>query len=85
MKERGEMTMSPSEARFMKLLGKRPKTTTELIVKFYDHKPPPEHAQVIISGLARSLERKTANQRVRVRRSERRGPHPIEVWLERSA
>lgn len=72
--------LSPSEQHLHKLLGRRPQTTGVLAVRYYGRKVP-ENGRVVISALARALERKTRRQRPRVRRSKRAGPYSISVWL----
>lgn len=80
------MSFSPSEARVISILkatqGSR-LTTAQLADRFYKKADRPEHARVIIAGIVRSLVKKTARARdFKVRRSNRAGPHPIEVWIE---
>lgn len=77
--------LSPGEQKLLAILDKQrePIATTELVPLFYAGEDEPEHAQKVISGLARSLEYKTRREPVKVKRSRRRGPHPVEVWLER--
>jgi hypothetical protein len=83
-----EVRFSPSELRMLDLLEseKEPIATTDLAPKFYKGRKggPPEHAVSTIVSVSRSLERKTArNKSFRVRRSERAGPYPIKIWIER--
>jgi hypothetical protein len=77
------MSFSPSEEKIIDLLKKHSKlTTAQLADKFYK-KNRPEYARVIISGVVRSLVKKTARSKdFRVKSSKRSGPWPIEVWIE---
>jgi hypothetical protein len=80
---------SPSEAKLLTILRdeSEPIATTDLAVKFYKSREDgaPEHAVATVVSLVRSLTKKTAKDPsvdVKVKRSERRGPYPIRVWLE---
>ena len=77
------MTFSPSEEKIIDLLKKHNKLTTAQIADKFYKKDRPEYARVIISGVVRSLVKKTARSKdFRVKSSHRRGPHPMEVWIE---
>lgn len=58
-------------------------TTSEIVKLIYGRKVP-FHGQKIISGIVRTLERKTEGNKIRVRRGIRSGPHPVGVWKERT-
>jgi hypothetical protein len=60
-------------------------TTDKLLKKFY-RDGAPINGRVTITGLLRSLVVKTElmKHEYRVKRSERAGPNPIAVWVERS-
>jgi hypothetical protein len=76
---------SDSERKLLRMLRKRPQTSTELTRKFFtDRRLRPYHAQQIIVGLAAALIEKTHRnkEKKRVRKSERQGPHPISYWVE---
>lgn len=75
---------SEGEKRLFALLGKEPLTSTIIAKKYYGRGEVPYHSRKIIIGLISSLQRKTKVNRetVRVAKSERKGPYPIEVWLE---
>jgi hypothetical protein len=76
---------SPSEQRLYDLLpaNGRALTTTELTRRFYGRRQAPENAHGVVTQLTRILERKTKRRPMRVERTTRRGPHPIEVRLSR--
>jgi len=81
--------LSPSEERLLAILSHprrtRPISTYELAERMYDNKPP-EHARLFVGQLVRSLVKKTSiksNGLPRVMRSGRKGPFPMEVWVER--
>lgn len=80
------MSYSPSETRVLEILkraGGSKLTTAQLADRFYRNTDRPEHARVIITGIVRSLVKKTARAGdTKVKRSRRSGPHPIEVWME---
>lgn len=80
------MRLSPGESKLLRIIQRHsePVSTTNLVRMFYGRETP-EYAQVVISGLVRSLERKTATEEVRVRRSKRAGSRPMMVWSERRA
>lgn len=87
---KAEVRFSPSEQRMITLLEleEEPIATTDLVSKFYKGRKggPPEHAVSTIVSISRSLEKKTTGRtglEFRVRRSERAGPYPIKIWLER--
>ena len=81
-------SLSPSERLLLNLLSNKPRDTDELAKAFYSRKGKqaiPFNGRVIVSSLARSLSKKVAATRgagYNVRRSERRGPHPITVWIQ---
>jgi hypothetical protein len=79
------INFSPSEERLLRLLPRsgRRVTTKDLVERFYKGRVVPENSQIVISGIVRKLATKTQRGgRVRVRRSERAGPHPMQVWIE---
>jgi hypothetical protein len=79
------MNLSPSEERLLGLLprdGQRV-STKDLLKKFYRGRVVPQHGQIVISGLVRSLVQKTRTSEVRVCRSRRAGPRPVKVWTEK--
>jgi hypothetical protein len=82
-RELEEPRLTPGEARLMKILRrqKKPIKTTDLVKPFYGDEAP-EFAASTIVYMTRRLAIKTANAKVKVKRSERAGPFPIEVWLE---
>jgi len=79
------MKLSPNEQRIFDLVpsGGKKITTSDLAKKFYDNDIP-FNGQVIVSGIARALEKKTKGHDVRMKRSKRSGPHPISVWKEKT-
>lgn len=89
---KGSQTMtvhlSPSEEAILRLIPRdgRPITTKELVKRRYRNCPEarPTNAQVVVSGVVRSLLKKASRNRSmpRLKRSRRMGPRPIEVWIE---
>lgn len=79
------MHFSPSEIKIISILksarGKH-MTTEDIAKKFYANRDKPEYGRVIVSGIVRALVAKTAKQPVKVKRTKRQGPRPIEVWIE---
>lgn len=75
---------APLERALFALLKDEPQTTIALAMRHY-RKNAPFNARLVIGGRLRSLQRKMKENRepVRVALSKRRGPHPIEAWLER--
>jgi len=57
--------------------------TTDLIKRFYGRSEQPVNARAIIHHKLGVIDRKlkAAKDKRRVRKSARRGPRPIEVWL----
>jgi hypothetical protein len=83
-----EVRFSPSEKRMLAILEEEeePIATTDLAPKFYKGRKggPPEHAVSTIVSVSRALERKTLrNKAFRVKRTERSGPYPIKIWIEK--
>lgn len=80
--------LSPSEEAILRLIPQdgRRITTKELVGRRYRNRPDerPANAQVVVSGVVRSLIKKAHGNRAmpRLRRSRRMGPRPIEVWIE---
>lgn len=81
------MKYSDREKSILALLPKGGKriNTVELMKKKYG-KNVPFHGRIIIIGTLRSLMRKVVYNKepFRIKKSERRGPHPIEFWIEGS-
>ena len=84
MKKR-PIRFSAAEQRLVDIIGLGPPmSTTDLIARFYDG-PPPLNAGPIIVGMMRSIIRKSLampDLPYVARKSIRRGPRPIEFWLE---
>lgn len=58
--------------------------TTDLLGKFYKGRETPYTGQKALIGYVRELVNKTASgHEYRVLKSERGGPKPLEVWVER--
>lgn len=70
-----QILLSPQEAKLLKLVPPHGKIDTERLAKRFYGGDIPMHGRVIIVGLVRTLTIKR-----KLHRSERRGPHPIEVW-----
>lgn len=81
--KRPTIRLSPMEQRLFDMLSKRsrPIDTIQLAEAYY-RGDGPETARLVIAGALRTLERKTKRSNVRVVRGPRRGPHPMEVWIE---
>ena len=76
---------SPGEQRLFALLNQKPIPSTVLAGKYYrGDVGVPYHSRKIVIGLADSLRKKVIINRepFRVIKSNRKGPHPIEIWLE---
>jgi len=76
-----KVKLSPSEQKLLDLLpNDGRKIDTQLLLKEYykGQKDIPFHARGIIVGLVRSLTLKGL-----IKRGERRGPRPIEVWRKK--
>lgn len=65
--------------------GNRPVDTIKLLHSYYDGRPVPFNGQVALNGTIRSLVTKVERNKepFRIRKSERRGPHPMEYWIEK--
>jgi hypothetical protein len=78
---------SPSERRLFDVLPKNgePLSSTEIIEKVYGRKKRPYNArQVVVGTLVRLQDKlKVNHEDFRIKRSERRGPHPIEFRIEK--
>jgi hypothetical protein len=78
--------LSPGEQRLLDLLVREEgKISTNTLTRlFYDGRERPYNARQTVVGLVRSLCDKTlVDPSMRVRRTKRGGPHPIQVWVER--
>jgi hypothetical protein len=78
-------SLSPSEQRMLDILRRQrgPIKTTELVPLFFKGRDQPGYAQHIVMGVVRRLcELTKGNREVRVKRTARRGPRPVEVWVE---
>lgn len=75
--------LSPSEERIFTFITQKVKLTTKELTRLYYNSRVPINGQNIVNGLTKRLEIKTRRQRPRIRREKRKGPKPIEVWLER--
>lgn len=78
---------SPNEKHLFSLLGADERSSTDLATRFYKikGKQMPFNARKIVVGLVSGVQKKVAANRepFRVMKSERNGPHPIMIWLER--
>lgn len=76
---------SPGERRLLALLSDKPISSEELSKKFYRDDQTPFHGRKIIIGLISSIQKKAeANKEAfSVMKSDRKGPHPIEVWVKK--
>jgi len=88
MTQTRQVRFSPSEQRMLALLEEEdePISTVDLAPKFYRGRRggPPEHAVSTVVSVSKSLAKKTArNKEFRVKRTERAGPYPIKIWLEK--
>lgn len=72
---------SKSEAKLLELLkGGRKMTTAELVSAFYGRRKP-LNARIRIMNFIRSIKAKAL---VKLKTSERSGPYPVEVWIEKA-
>lgn len=71
---------SKSESKLLELMpkGGRKITTADLVLAFYGRRKP-LNARIRIMNLIRSIKAKAL---VKMKTSERAGPHPVEVWIE---
>jgi hypothetical protein len=86
LKSDGLHRYSRKELRVFKLMpngGKRI-DTCDLLAKYYEGAQAPLNGQVSINGAMRSLMEKVKrnNEPFTICKSERRGPHPMEYWIE---
>jgi len=77
---------SPSEEKILKLIPKNGSrvSSEELLKLFYGRKQRPFFARNVIIGTLRSLARKMEKNHdpYRLHKSERKGPKPIDFWIE---
>jgi hypothetical protein len=76
---------SPGEERLLELLlEEEGKVNTNYLARiFYEGREKPFNARQTVVGLIRTLCEKTRENSIRVRKTKRGGPHPIQVWIER--
>ena len=83
----GGTPYSKRERSVFKLLPKDGKriSTKQLAAKFYGHDDLHQNANVVIIGVMRSLIWKMEKNKepLRIMKSARAGPHPLEFWLEK--
>ena len=74
---------SPSEKRLFALLSEKPISSEKLSEKFYKGATP-FHGRKIVIGFITSMQKKADvnKEPFHVMKSQPRGPHPINVWLE---
>lgn len=76
---------SPSERRaFAALRGRRRINTKDIARSVYNGRREPRHAVTTTVGTLKSLQLKVKlnKETFRIMRSKRRGPHPVEFWIE---
>lgn len=77
-------SLSSREEQLYALLSSRPLSSADLIKQYYGPKPPANARTIVVGrlrGIAEKLDR--ARDPVRLRKSPRKGPHPIEFWVEK--
>lgn len=58
-------------------------SSADLVTKFYGHQPPLYARQNVVAVMhALMLKFDRSDSQRRVRQSKRRGPHPVEYWVE---
>jgi hypothetical protein len=74
---------SPLERKVFSSLGGRPRSTLILVERLRD-KGVEFHSRITVVAALRSLQERTAKygEPFRVKSTPRRGPHPVEFWLE---
>ena len=74
---------SASEQKLFALLGKRPTSSTDLLIKFYGGHSWPENGRIRMMNIMRSLQRKVNEQETKFQivRSPRAGPNPVTFKL----
>ena len=72
------------ERELLALLRRRPRSTAELAALYWPRQPPFNGAN-ILRGRLTGIERKLAarGEKRAVMKSPRRGPHPINYWIEK--
>lgn len=80
--------LSPSEKLFLSLLSTEPRSSEALAKAFYSRRkqPVPFNGRIVVNSLIRAVAKKVAatpGARYSVARTERAGPHSIQVWLQR--
>lgn len=80
----GKVKYSKGEQAAFKALGDKARTSTIMLEKFYPDKVMPENGRKIMIGMIKSLRHKMQMNRepFKLCSSERKGPHPMEFWLE---
>jgi hypothetical protein len=68
----------------MALLPKNGKgiSTVDLVAGFYGHRAPYYARQIIVGRMTTLIEKLGHHPEMRIYKSARRGPHPIEYWLK---
>jgi hypothetical protein len=77
---------SEKEKQMFEFLSKKPIDSATLVQAFYaKHRGnKPVNAAVALNGTMRSLMNKVEmnKEKFRIHKSDRRGPHPVEYWIE---
>lgn len=84
----GEVGYSEAEKQLFDMLStKERRSTTELVALKYEGQRPPYYAASIVRSLMRGLAAKVERnaEAFVISKSERRGPYPVEFWIESRA
>lgn len=83
LKSDGKFKYSSSEQTAFSALGIKPRSSTDIVEKFYSGKVPYNGRKIVI-GMLKSLRRKMlANKEsFKLCNSDRAGPHAMDFWLE---
>ena len=84
LKVNPEWAYSDMEQALFALLGKRPRTTTDIAEAYYARTAAPINARGSVLSVMRSLQRKAALNRepFLIKDNGRQGPTPMWFWLE---
>ncbi len=76
---------SPMEQKILALLPVDGKAVSSKYIaqQIYKGRRPPRNSRVVVMGAIRSLIEKAKSEKIRIMRSRRMGPFPIEVWREK--
>lgn len=84
LKTDGKVKYSKGEQAAFKALAEKPRSSTDMLPKFYPDKVMPYNGRKILIGMIKSLRAKMlANKEpFKLCNTERQGPHAMQFWLE---